>query len=91
MQALGLGRELLVQTLGVVFVVLTVALGAGLAQAALLTDELIWLSAAALLPASLGMVLGQRVRRRLPEVLFRRVFFAALLLLGLYTIARALG
>jgi len=38
-----------------------------------------------------GMVLGRRIRQRLAERVFRRVFFAALLSLGAYIIATALG
>ena len=88
LQALGLGRDLLVQTMGVTFTVLTIALGAGMAQHALLTDDLVGISAVSVVPAVLGMVAGQRMRRRLPEEGFRKVFFGALLLLGLYIVGR---
>ena len=47
------------------------------------------LSAAALVPAAAGMWLGQRIGRKLSEARFRRVFFAALLLLGAYIAVRA--
>ena len=47
------------------------------------------LSVAALVPAVAGLALGQALRRRMPEQLFRKVFFAALLALGGYIIARA--
>ena len=43
----------------------------------------------AVVPAVLGMVGGQLVRRRLPEAVFRKAFFGVLLLLGLYAIYRA--
>jgi uncharacterized membrane protein YfcA len=35
------------------------------------------------------MVLGQRIRQRLSEQLFRRIFFIALLLLGTYIVVNA--
>ena len=57
---------------------------AALGGSGLLGAELGLLSAAALLPALLGMALGQAIRRRLPEARFRRVFFLALMLLGGY-------
>ncbi len=57
----------------------------------LLTVDLGTLSAAALLPALMGMALGQWIRQKLPEHLFRRVFFISLLMLGVYIIARASG
>ncbi len=89
LQALGLPRDALVQAMGIAFTVVTVALAAALTRYQLLTADLWLLSAAALAPAALGMVLGQGVRRRLSEALFRRVLFSALLLLGAYLAGRA--
>jgi uncharacterized membrane protein YfcA len=37
------------------------------------------------------MVIGQRIRQRLSEQLFRRLFYSVLLALGLYIIAGAAG
>jgi uncharacterized membrane protein YfcA len=91
LQAIGLSRDQLIQAMGMLFTASTVALAVALQGNHLLTLELGTLSAAALLPAILGMVLGQRVRQRLPEQVFRRVFFIALLILGAYIIASALG
>lgn len=51
---------------------------------AFLSAELVVLSGAGLIPAVLGMILGQRVRQRMSEVMFRRVFLIALVLLGVY-------
>ena len=53
------------------------------------TEELGTLSTAALLPALIGMGLGQRIRQRLSEQRFRRIFFISLLTLGAYIIANA--
>jgi hypothetical protein len=89
LQAIGLSRDMLIQAMGVTFTVSTLALAVALQGNALLTAELGGLSAAALLPAIVGMVLGQRIRQRLSEELFRRVFFIALLILGAYIIANA--
>ena len=91
LQAIGLPRDALVQAMGMLFTASTLALAAALKGNGLLTGELGMLSAIALLPALAGMVVGQQVRRRLPEPAFRRVFFIALLLLGGYIIAGALG
>jgi len=91
LQALGLSRDMLIQAMGVLFTVSTLALAAGLHGNGLLTVELGSLSVAALVPAILGMVLGQRIRSGLSEVLFRRVFFAGLLILGAYIVLNALG
>jgi uncharacterized membrane protein YfcA len=86
LQALGLQRDALVQAMGMLFTVSTLALALALG----LSVELGALSAAALLPAIIGMAAGQRLRRTLSEDRFRRVFFAALLVLGLYIAATAL-
>jgi hypothetical protein len=88
LQALGLSRDHLVQAMGIAFTVLTVALASALTRHEMMTADLWLMSALAVAPAALGMVLGQAVRRRLSEVLFRRVFFSALLLLGAYLAAR---
>lgn len=89
LQAIGLPRDLLIQSMGMLFTVSTLALAVSLKGNGLLTPELSGLSAVAVGPALLGMVLGQHLRRRLSERLFRRLFFVALLLLGLYIIADA--
>jgi len=91
LQALGLPRDMLVQAMGMLFLASTLALGIALQGQGFLTLELGGLSAAALIPAVIGMALGQRLRRRLSEAVFRRVFFAALLILGAYIIASAFG
>ena len=49
------------------------------------------LSLVALIPAMAGMMLGQRIRKRMSEALFRKVFFVFLLGLGLYIIINSLG
>lgn len=89
LQAIGLPRDMLIQSMGMLFTVSTLALAMSLKGNGLLTAELGAVSAVAVVPALIGMVLGQRLRRRLSEKLFRRLFFVALLLLGLYIIADA--
>ncbi len=91
LQALGLSRDLLIQAMGILFTVSTLALAGALQGNGLLTMEIGELSALALLPALIGMVFGQRIRQRLSERLFRRLFFIVLLILGAYIIARALN
>ena len=88
LQALGLSRDHLVQAMGIAFMVLTVTLAGALTRQQLMTVDLWLMSAVAVAPAALGMVLGRALRRRLPEALFRRVFFSALLLLGAYLASR---
>lgn len=91
LQALGLPRDMLIQTMGVLFTLSTASLGLALAGRGLISADLGLQSVAAILPALVGMVLGQRLRRRISEAAFRQVFFVALLVLGLYIIARSLN
>jgi len=74
--------------MGILFTASTVALGIALGGNDLLSKELGLTSLAALPPALIGMAFGQRIRQKLPEQLFRRVFFIALLVLGGYIILR---
>jgi uncharacterized membrane protein YfcA len=90
LQALGLPRDMLIQAMGVLFTLSTAALGLALAGRGLLNADLGLQSLAAIPPALLGMVLGRRLRGRLSEAAFRKVFFVALLVLGLYIIAQSL-
>ena len=89
LQALGLPRDLLVQAMGILFSLSAAVLALALARHRLLPPDLLLLSVVALVPAFAGMALGQRVRRRLSETRFRKVFFGALLVLGAYIAATA--
>ncbi|EWH02137.1 TSUP family transporter [Halomonas sp. BC04] len=90
LQALGLPRDMLIQAMGVLFVVTTAALGFSMGEQRLLTVELAMLSLMAVVPALLGMQLGQRLRHRLSEAAFRRIFLTGLLVMGGYLLLRAL-
>jgi uncharacterized membrane protein YfcA len=82
LQALGLGRDDLVQALGLSFTVSTIALGFTLAGAGAFTPALATGSFMALAPAMAGMLLGQWIRLRIDPKVFRLCFFVGLLLLG---------
>ncbi|MEE8289207.1 MAG: sulfite exporter TauE/SafE family protein [Nitrosomonadaceae bacterium] len=90
LQALDLSRDALVQAMGVLFTISTLALAVALQGHKLLSVELGMLSAAALIPACFGMVVGQWVRHRLTEQRFRKIFFISMLVLGLYIVTRSL-
>ena len=89
LQALGLERDMLVQAMGLLYLLLALALALALGFNKLLTLELGIYSAIGILPAMAGMLIGQNIRKRLSETLFRRVFFVALLLTGIYILATA--
>ena len=89
LQAIGLSRDALIQAMGMLFLGSTIALGLSLQSHQLLTFELVTLSVIALPPALIGLVIGQLIRKRLSEQLFRRVFFISLELLGVYIVFTA--
>ncbi len=89
LQALGLPRDALIQAMGMLFTVSTAALGVALAGRNLVSADLGAVSTAAVAPALLGMAIGRRLSRAMSDELFRRVFFTALLALGLYIVARS--
>ena len=84
LQAIGLEKEDLIQALGLSFTVSTIALALGLLRVDAWHVGSVWMSLLALVPALVGMQLGQVLRQRISAATFRRVFFAGLLLLGLY-------
>ncbi|MGE5517000.1 MAG: sulfite exporter TauE/SafE family protein [Bacteroidota bacterium] len=86
LQALDVDKDELIQGLGLSFTVSTLALAASLARAGVMSLPLMEASVLALLPAALGMVLGQWLRGRVTQQVFRRCFFAGLLAVGLHLI-----
>ncbi|TPM28286.1 sulfite exporter TauE/SafE family protein [Mesorhizobium sp. B2-3-4] len=86
LQSLRLGREDLIQALGLSFTVSTVALGIGVFRTGALVSPSAQLagSVLALAPALAGMFVGQALRRKMSVETFRTVFFAGLLALGAY-------
>jgi uncharacterized membrane protein YfcA len=90
LQALGLGREMLVQALGLTFTISTFALAAGLARGGAFHLGSLGASLLSLGPALLGLWCGGIVRRRISPPAFRRWFLAVLLLLGLQLLLRGL-
>jgi uncharacterized membrane protein YfcA len=87
---IGLSRDKLIQAMGMLFTLSTLALGVSLQANKLLSFELGQMSAMALFPAIIGMAVGQQIRHKLSEKLFRQVFFISLLILGCYIFAMAI-
>lgn len=90
LQALQLGRDELVQALGLSFLTSTVGLALVLAYAGVLQPGFAAASLLALVPAACGMVLGQHLRARISAAGFRTAFFLGLLGLGLHLALRGL-
>jgi hypothetical protein len=89
LQALGFGRDALVQAMGVTFAVITAALAVSFTSRDLFPLEIALLSAFAVVPTGAGWLLGRRYRARISERQFRTFFFSALVVVGVYMVIRA--
>lgn len=90
LSAIGMSKDELVQALGLSFTISTIALGIALGSMGRYPIELLLVSFAAVLPALLGMFIGQRMRDRIEPDAFRRWFFVAMLLIGSYMLIRGI-
>lgn len=91
LQALGLKRDVLVQALGINFVVITSALAVSLTSHNVITSDLVLLSALCGVPAAFaGMIFGRWIRQYASESSFRKIFLVALLLTGVYMFVNAI-
>lgn len=91
-QSLQLKRDDLVQTLGLAFTVSTCCLAVFLHLNPVENTPINYqLSLIALIPALMGMWLGTKIRYRIPEQKFRKVFFCGLVIFGVYSVLHQLG
>ncbi|HET7159423.1 MAG TPA: TSUP family transporter, partial [Burkholderiales bacterium] len=89
--SLALKKDDLIQVFGLSFTVSTVALAIGLIASGQFKSTAALSSLLALLPALGGMFMGRRIRDRFNPDVFRRWFFIALCVLGLYMVVRAVA
>ena len=88
---LGLSRDELVQALGIVLNIVTIFLAIALFRLGIIYEKQLLLSVGAFFGTASGMVIGQQIRRHIPEGLFRRIFLSFLMILGTYIITNALN
>ena len=88
--SIGLQREALIQSMGLVFMVAMLALAACLAWTGHFRIASAGASTLALLPVFVGMFAGQLVRVRLHADAYRKWFFIGLIGLGASSVIRAL-
>jgi len=86
LQAMGLPRDQLIQAMGLLFLLSTLALGISLGSFGLVGGREALASLALVAPALSGVWAGQRLRRRVSEAAFRKLVLAAILMLGLYLV-----
>ena len=81
---------MLIQSMGILFTVSTLAMMFSLHRNELLNLELgIW-SSVSVVPAIFGMAIGQRIRKRLSEKIFRKLFFLIIIAIGTYIVVTAM-
>ena len=92
LQSLHLKRDDLVQSLGLAFTISTICLAIFLHQNPVEDMPIDYkMSLIALLPALVGMWLGTKIRYRIPEQKFRKVFFCGLVIFGSYMLLHQFG
>ena len=92
LQSLHLKRDDLVQSLGLAFTISTICLAVFLHQNPVEDIPIDYkMSLIALLPALVGMWLGTKIRYRIPEQKFRKVFFCGLVVFGGYMLLHQFG
>ena len=89
LQSMQLKRHALVQAMGLSGSVATISLGVSLGGRGILDHGLVIVSCAMVIPALIGMWLGTRVRSKIDEILFRKLFFLSLSAIGVWIITSA--
>lgn len=89
-QALGLTKSIFVQAIGIQFMIAGSFLTFALWREGGVTMDNMPISAAAMVPALLGMYLGEKLRNRFSEELFRNGVFVFLILVGLNLIRKGI-
>jgi len=84
MQALGFGKDILVQAMGVFFALSTIMLTVSLGRNGLITVNDAAMSSVALIPAFAGIYAGRWTRDRIDEDRFQKIFLGGVLALGAY-------
>lgn len=88
LQSLGLKRDELVQALGLLFMLSTAMIGIVFGVKAIMTPSLLVLSVLCIPPALVGLAIGERLRNRLSEEMFRKLFLAGIAILGVSLVVR---
>lgn len=89
LMSLRITKDELVQAMNTSFTLSSLVLFMGLGKLGLLSTHVVALSAAGIIPVGLGVWIGGKVRRRIPETVFRKIVFVLIIILGLGLIYRA--
>jgi uncharacterized protein len=86
---IGLEKDQFVRAVGIIWCAAAVPVALLYAYSGILNTGNAFYSLMACLPAMLGLWLGQKIRQRISQELFRRILLATLLIIGLNLIRRA--
>jgi uncharacterized membrane protein YfcA len=89
LQALRVGKDEFVQATGMIFFIAGIPWLIALFEKDALTPHIAAISAAAIVPAALGMTGGAWLRKRISDERFRLVIYGALLIIGLNLLRKA--
>ena len=89
MQALGFGKDMLVQAMNVFFALSILVFTASLGQNDLISADEAMMSTIALIPSFVGIFAGRWIRNRLNEAKFQKIFLVGMLFLGLYILLKS--
>ena len=89
LMSLKLTKDELVQAINTSFTMASLVMLVGLGRLGLFTGEVALISAVGVVPVTLGIWLGGRVRRKLPEAVFRTIVLLLLTVLGSGLILKA--
>lgn len=89
LQVLGLKRDVLVQAMGMSFLIITITIFAFMTRWQLLAGDQVLVSGLAILPMFAGIFIGRHYRRRISEDAFRRIILIGLFVSGLHLLAQA--
>ena len=89
LQALDMKRDMLVQAMGLSFLIITVTIILFMARWQLLAGDQVLISSLAIVPMFAGITLGYHCRRYISEEAFRRIILIGLFLSGIHLLTRA--
>ncbi|BDQ37661.1 permease [Pseudodesulfovibrio nedwellii] len=90
LMSLNISKDELVQAINTSFTIASLVMLAGLGKLGLISIENMILSTVGIIPVGLGIWLGGKVRRKLPETVFRKIVLALIGLLGLGLVIRGM-
>ena len=91
LQRMELNQNALVQAMGLSGSVATISLGVSLGGRGVLSNEFLFISSFMVIPALIGMALGNIVRSKIDEGLFRKLFLLSLSAIGMGIVISAVS